>query len=141
MDLIEKLKHNKTAFTLLSKEEQECFGKVGANNCRVLWNRKWEVIRGEGFGPDFTYRIKSDYRPEPQVERCEVFTDGNNHLCYQRSTDISFRNTLTTALSDPDFIEAQDESGDPVGIRGHVEAHLRNKPAPIPKYVLFVKRT
>lgn len=139
MDLIKKLKDNKEAYGLLSKEEQECFEKVGKENCDYyVGNDKWEgLFRADGiFVPGNTYRIKPDYQlesKEPQVERCEVATV-NNRLYYKQDGRLYF---LHEAFSDPDHIGFLDKNGYPMHIRGLLNSH--DKPAPIPKCVVFAR--
>ena len=65
--LIEKLKRNRMAFGLMSPEEQALYQKVGRDNCVVYLNGRWKDV-GVRFDDDYTYVIKSDYKPEPEPE-------------------------------------------------------------------------
>jgi len=76
MNLIEKLK-DKTyvrAFGLMSPEEQECFEKVGKENCLGFSEAisPWKDIGVGTFLKSMTYAIKPDYQPEPEFENIEV---------------------------------------------------------------------
>jgi len=138
MDLIEKLKHNKTAFGLLEPEERECFEEVGIKNCVCLAKHSWwgSYTSVAQFNPRFIYRIKPDYQPE--LEKCEVNPET---LTYERVG--CHRKKLYEAFSDPDFSDFLDEWDNPIPIRGRMDNYGNNKgkSAPIPKYVLFVKRS
>lgn len=71
-DMIEKLKKNKTVFSMLEPEEQECFKKVGKKNCLVHnpdEQNPWHKPSSDcSFARDSTYAIKPDYQPEPDLE-------------------------------------------------------------------------
>ena len=77
-EIIERLKRNKTAFGLLSPEEQECFRKAGRDNCMIYdVGPKWVSavkanIENEYFDPTSTYAIKPDYQPEPEYIDLEI---------------------------------------------------------------------
>ena len=71
--MIEKLKSNKKAFGLMEPEEQECFEKVGKQNCLVYTNGgKWEDAAKCLFQSGSTYAIKPDYKPEPEFVDLEI---------------------------------------------------------------------
>lgn len=148
MSLIEQLKHNKTAYGLLEPEERECFEKVKKENTiYYMYDDSWKQSRGNSFCRADTYRIKPDYQPEPQTERCEVFTEHLYHsLRYIRKGRTWV--CLHEALSDPDFMYFEFEDGfkslSPrlTAERGRlIVLDNTGKPAPIPKWVLFVKRS
>jgi hypothetical protein len=81
MSIIEKLKDKKRvrAFGLMSPEEQECYWRVGSQNCL-----KYNGVGGSGTGwieiqeevsfyyDNQTYAIKPDYQPEPEFEDYEI---------------------------------------------------------------------
>lgn len=110
-ELIKKLKHNEKPFGLLRESEQ---GEMQA--CRktggVEWygpHGGWTSAGGGECQQETTYRIRADYQPKPEVERCEVFTkhliDGLD-LRYKRAKDDR-EAIIWRAVSDPDFIEFQ----------------------------------
>lgn len=66
-ELIEKLKTNKTAFGLVALEEQECFIKVGTENC-LHFDNNWRDCSSAAFSSCIAYAIKSEYQPEPEQE-------------------------------------------------------------------------
>ena len=71
--MIEQLKHNKACFGELSTEEQEVFKKVGSENCLVRHQIIWRALPSDAkFYHNFTYRIRSDYQPEPEYIDLEV---------------------------------------------------------------------
>ena len=76
-DMIEKLKDKNyvRAFGLLEPEEQECLRKAGYKNCQKYQGKTglrdfWQ--REEYFNNTDTYRIKPDYKPEPEPVDCEI---------------------------------------------------------------------
>lgn len=83
--LIKKLKQNEKPFGLLNKEEQEYLKEVGRNNCLFFNGNKWiNLDRGTFFILDNTYRIKSDYNPEPEYTDYKIkllhFVKKNQYL-------------------------------------------------------------
>lgn len=139
MSLIEKLKHNEKPYGLNSKEEQECFEKTGLENCQIQadYSIKWfdcKQIGIEHFGTAGKFRIKPDYQPEPQTEKCEVKALAEG-IFYERDR---YCRKIHEALSDPDFSQFLDKDGNPMKIRGDYDLHCNHgKPAPIPKWVVF----
>lgn len=102
-ELIEKLKDNKVVFGLLSKEEQECFEKVGTENCEyyagiIDKESLWDKCLPSNFFSKSTYRIKQNYQyeePLPTYEDiCEslfakkgfYFTMNNGCIAYYSQT-------------------------------------------------------
>ncbi len=138
MNLIEQLKNNEKPFVLNTKAEQECFEKAGPENCVILYGDRWQTTRHFS-DPDHTYRIKPDYQPEPrETEKCEVF-HSKNRLYYQRDT---LARLLHEALSDPDFMYFEYEDGYQIGdYTAPRRSGGQNKPADIPKCVVFRKAT
>lgn len=79
-NLIEKLKKNKTAFGLMSPEEQEFIRRIGMVNCEVYYRDGWKQAVGDAFiRPDKEriYAIKPDYQPEPEHVDLEIKRLGN----------------------------------------------------------------
>lgn len=82
-DMIEKLKHNWTAWTVLSKEEQDIFWEAGYsvifldnkdNWTPTFMDKKWPIPQSTIF------RLSPDYQPEPpkpEYEDVEVETHCN----------------------------------------------------------------
>lgn len=78
-DLIEKLKDKDyvRAFGLMTPEEQECYRKVGVENCYVFFQDSGWVKVADRDDDDFiypalTYRIKPDYKLEPEYVDLEI---------------------------------------------------------------------
>ena len=71
-ELIEKLKKNEKPFGLLTLEEQECLRKIGIKNCLYYSSGipNWQIPAG--FANGQTYRIKPDYKPEPEYVDLEI---------------------------------------------------------------------
>lgn len=136
MNLIEQLKNNEKPFGLNTKEEQEGFGEAGKGNCLVVFGGTWSDGRSfadAAFDPDYTYRIKPDYQPEPEVEKCRVDPET---LTYSRKWSPGYV-CLHEALSDPDFMYFEYDSG-----YCSILPRIKGKPvATIPKYVVFRKAT
>lgn len=138
-ELTKKLMKNEKVFSRLTSKEQACFKKAGKENC-VFWGDaidKWRVSICDNFQPGVVYRIKRDYEPEPEIERCEVFVRdeiSTERLCYQRSGCVT--RSLTEALNDPDFIHPLDKDGIIVPLRIFLSTD-KSKPAPWPKELLF----
>jgi hypothetical protein len=65
MDMIEKLKKNKTAFGLLFNDEREGFEKAGTENCLYYDGKNFIQPKRKGFSSECTYAINPDYQPEP----------------------------------------------------------------------------
>jgi hypothetical protein len=75
MEMIEKLKKNKTAFGLLFNDERECFIKVGLGNCLYYDGKDFVQPKAHRFFPEFIYAINPDYQPEPPKPEpmdCEI---------------------------------------------------------------------
>ncbi len=73
------------AFGLMMDEEQECFRKVGHQNCIYYGSRGWEkCIVGVSFCGWQTYAIKPGYRPEPKyrVWECKIVVPDYAKLPY-----------------------------------------------------------
>jgi hypothetical protein len=77
-ELIEKLKHNLAKYEENTPEEQECFEKVGRQNCEYL-NTKGKWYGAEpypGFSLKIRYRVKLDYQSEPEYVDYEIECQG-----------------------------------------------------------------
>lgn len=129
MSLIEQLKHNEKPYGLNSKKEQECFEEVGRENCLVYCFGNFEKITAD-FNTDLTYRIKPDYQPSPQMERCEVSV-GLKGIFYQRN---DYYKDLHEAFSSPDLMYFEYEDGEKTIFP---RSKIGDEPALIPKYVVF----
>jgi len=142
--LIEQLKHNTTVHGELSAEAQKCFKEVGPKNCLVRWNNIWERASrtlNRPFYPDYTYRIKADYQPEPEIEWCVVTATGGGP--YSR---LGFRyrgawHRLGEAVDFPEFHGGKYANG---RITTEIRARwdfpeVNKKPAEWPEYVGFMK--
>lgn len=87
MNLIEKLKKNYAKFSWLPHEEQETFNIVGKENCeRLVESGEWHSysmdVAGDKFIKENRYRIKSDYQPEPEIEKCHLDPSDSGRLVF-----------------------------------------------------------
>ena len=91
-DMIEKLKDKDyvRAFGLMSPEERECLKKVGKENCLCFHGGQWgDPYRSNAcFNYQFTYAIKPDYKPEPEVIDVPIVKNGNWLGCWQDDVRI-----------------------------------------------------
>lgn len=74
-ELIMRLKNNKEAFGLNTKEEQETFEEVGIENCECYCRQGCDPLqwtRVFAFVKEFAYRIKLDYQSEPEYVDLEI---------------------------------------------------------------------
>ena len=66
-NLIKKLQDNTTVHGELSAEARACFEKVGKENCEIRSRLNWHPAPDNNpFYNDWTYRIKSSYKLEPE---------------------------------------------------------------------------
>ena len=102
MDIIQKLKENEKPFGLMSKEMQEKAEEIGAGNFERLWCGIWGEPLGKKFDAhgDYTYRLRPDYKQEPEVIKCKI-EQSHQRLMYER---YSGKTTLHKVVSHPDFI-------------------------------------
>lgn len=131
------MKENKVIWALLNTEERAVLEKAGPKNCEVYgWTSKMWLVETYPveFYDNHVYRVKSDYEPEPEVERCEVF-ERDFCLRYKRgSTMVS----LLSAPNDPDFMHYEYEKGSKVSMP---RLTCDNEPAKVPKFVVFRRKT
>ena len=77
-ELIKRLKDKNyvRAFGLMTPEEQECFRKIGKENCYIYTSEgTWACpYQSPGFANKWTYAIKPDYQPEPEFVDLENTT-------------------------------------------------------------------
>jgi hypothetical protein len=83
-EIIQALKENTSAFSLMPNELQEMAEKIGwgkPNN--ILWKYyyedNWKICAGFGrFSTWFVYQLNADYQPEPEFEKymVELFNFG-----------------------------------------------------------------
>jgi len=78
-ELIKRLKDKNyvRAFGLMLLEEQECFRKVGKENC-LHFDCSWIVPTATHWFPASTYAIKPDYQPEPEFVDLEIEVQPSN---------------------------------------------------------------
>lgn len=142
-EIIEKLKNNLAKYSNLPREEQKVFEDVGIENCQTLGNDgQWLCLGSPGnpFISVYRYRIKPNYQPEEaKIEQCEVSETIDGILIYHRGHRTSRR--LYQALADPDFIVAEYDGGNRTSTLLRIAKGDSYKPALIPEYLLFRKRT
>lgn len=137
MNLIEKLKKNERPFGLCTKEEQECFRKVGKKNCQ-FFNGGWQKSIYDTFEPGSVYRIKKTYTPEAEIEKCERYYDEHGLACFKLAGKTEL--CIHTAVSHKNFagFEYEDEKVSPHPYIAILQHDMTYKINP-PKYVLMRK--
>lgn len=139
-EIIEKMKHNERGFFALSQEEKECLDWA-RKNCilqRIRGCGVWEEWPANpNLYVDNIYRISPDYQipKEPKIVKCEVDAVGKLTFNYGGGNWY-----LEHAVSIPNFSHFEYENDDTTTNRTYLP-RLRsddNKPALIPKYVVFV---
>ena len=82
-ELINKLKDKKyvRAFGLMAPEEQECYRKVGPENC-LYYSSDGSWGETMGFCGGQTFAIKPDYQPEPEYVDKEIGEYNDMLACY-----------------------------------------------------------
>ena len=127
-DLIEKLKKNERPFGLCSKEEQECFERVGRGNCKCFdINKEWaELISGLCFGTCSTYRIKSNYQLKPEMKKYEVYTTSKTNTCWFYFDTLKEKQwSLSSAMNMPNFSHFELDNGTTFYTCGAVAKYVR----------------
>ena len=104
--LIEKLQNNDDyrIFGVMSPDEQQCLRDVGQDNREylrgdldvLLWTRTSlkEIYMAT------CYRIKADYQPKQEHEKCKIFKAGNT-LKYQR--EYLSEQPISNVVNEADF--------------------------------------
>lgn len=110
-ELIEALKDNKVPFGLMSSEMQAMARDIGFAEFECYENsNKYEwgplrIFQEYNFGQEYTYRLRPDYQPEPELVEIPVLPDDDTGTLY-------FDNSLLyEAISNPDFIGFKYEDG------------------------------
>ena len=142
MDLIEEMKKNERPFGLLTDDKKELLRNIEIEDCRIFKSGGWTNCLNVVFNFEnkYTYCIRADYHPEPEIERCEVFK-GENEFRYKRDRDAMSLG-IEIAVRIIDFIGYEYEGGRK-GIHPRLFHPVAREdacePAEIPKYVLFRK--
>jgi hypothetical protein len=92
-NLIEKLKNKDCVrpFGLMSEEEQECFKKVGKENCIYYSEHEcWSSVSvNQIFQSCITYAIKPDYKPEPEYVDLEIYINDGIDKRYRLGCSVN----------------------------------------------------
>ena len=137
-EMIKELQENEKPICLMNKELREFMFSIKFSDFNCLqststpnkpkWARMTEDHWEKSIEGDCVLRLRSDYQPEPEVIKCEVYLSTHpshlNQLVY--SKDGEAENYLYEAISDPNFIGYE-----------YVGGSVEGKPAQHPKYVLF----
>ena len=140
-ELIEQLKKNTVQWGLLSPEEQECFRKVGKENCRFydFWSHTYKpAMPHEIWGREIIYQIDSDYQlepPEPKYYSCPVYSEHGRLYIQWQGQKLSLHKVLSLA----DFHGFWGDSQVPYGIDEIGDA-LRSNQKPVAKFVKDISR-
>jgi len=139
-DMIEKMQKNEKPFGLLEPEEKEFMRSLPKDTTERYtgsipdgWIKSSEP---HWFRSD-AYHISPDYKPEPEIERCEVEPpDPDGNIMFRQRTGRLL--PLAAAAYIANYIECEYEGG----LRStklRLDSKNKNKPALIPKFVLFAK--
>ena len=131
---VKELMENKVPWYFLTKEQKECFRKVGKSYCLYhSWcTGAWELAGIDEWTQMDVYRIKKDYQPEPKIFKCEIkLNDIGNCLGYFEGAVWS---CLFEAQADPDFNGFEDRLGNVSYLSPWFYVDSRYE---IAKYVLF----
>ena len=106
-----QLQENTSAFGLMSEEMQAKARDINEEGNFQLWMAdKWVERVNRAFSPDYTYRLRPDYKEESEVVKCEVITKNGILGCKYRIGADQYL-ALSYACSDPDFIGFLYEDG------------------------------
>ena len=108
---IQALKENKEAFGLMSEEMQEAAREIGREDflayCDIASFESVKVAPEDHFDMSTAYRLRPDYEPELEYEKCEI-TVIEDELCYKTSVN-SF--PIDIAPRYPDFSHFETDTG------------------------------
>ena len=100
-EIIQAWKDNGRAFVMMSIELVNWARKADIKNFEILRAADWG--KASSFKRHLTYRLRKDYKEEPEVARCEV--TGHKSDCLQYcDSNLNPLGSLTTASDHPDFI-------------------------------------
>jgi hypothetical protein len=142
MSMIEQMKENLVKYAELTIDEKNCLCKAHRSNCVFLDDSgKWFPLDDHDnmhdFDNNYRYRIRPDYQPEPEVEKCRVTMKNMGSYKVYSYFRYNLGITLQNALNDPNFIGYEYENG-VVGVWPRID-NSKTNPAEYPKYVLFAK--
>ncbi len=134
-EIIKALKENTSAFGLMSPELQKAAKEIERSNFQV-----WECVMWKNviynylkFNPNETYRLRSDYWPEPEYVKFEIFPHEDG-LMYE--PHVSCQNYWPEcALRNPNFFKFEDNDGKQVFIDNIANSIRQGKKC----YAVFVK--
>lgn len=135
--LINELMKNTIVHGELSDDERACFEKVGLNNCVVRTEDGWVSANKDCIFHSWrTYRIKSSYKPKPEIDWIEVKQESGILKRWGFYYIVAWRN-LIEAPNFPNFHGYKD-------VNGIISTKPRYMPvgngrAGCPKFVGFVK--
>ncbi len=140
---VKELMENKVPWYFLTKEQKECFRKVGKSYCLYhSWcTGEWELAGIDKWTQMDIYRIKKDYQPETKIIKCEIYKDRVTHalyqLMYEKPSDK--QRYLWEAQSDPDFAGFEFENGRILATTAW-DSLIMNEKVFRAKYVLFRRK-
>ncbi len=113
-NLIQQLKDNEKPFGLMSEEMQEKAKGIGQPEFEMyMKNDTWMVCGSyNNFTlkkvTDQTYRLRSGYEDEPEIEECEII---GTRYSIKHLNGTGTITSLSEAINDPRFIGFKFESG------------------------------
>ncbi len=104
-NIIQQLKDNEKPFGLMSVEMQEKARAIGIRRMFDFYGHRgdWIPTCGDLFHENSTYRLRSDYAEEPEIEERLIMPAGAGLVCC--SSVVGVENLLVSeCVNDPDFI-------------------------------------
>jgi hypothetical protein len=116
MDIIEQLKNNEKPFGLMSKEMQAKAKEIGACEFNFFVGQhsgNWDTLNKDDMLRWYrTYRLRPDYKEEPEMAKCKVILDSGGYLCCAfEGFDEDACQRLSECQDNPDFIGFLYEDG------------------------------
>jgi len=117
-DLIKALKENEKPFGLMSEEMQDKAKKIGKDTkFERFYASQWNVVNGELFSTNATYRLHPDYEEKPEIVECEVKPPDTANMMWVDTSPLAERNAGSNTMDfcsctmHPDFIGFKYEDG------------------------------
>ena len=98
-DLIKALKENEKPFGLMSEEMQDKAKKIGKDTkFERFYASQWNVVNGELFSTNATYRLHPDYEEKPEIVECEVKPPDTANMMWVDTSPLAERNAGSNTM-------------------------------------------